>query len=557
MKVVHVGSLIILLMASMTGQIDSFHQESIRQQWPDYQVISYKNSVYGNVTFLERADQWHLLSNGITIATLPTPDIAHNEDLTHLPFLFHPNPKNIFLLGGGMTGLIDEMLKYDVESIDYAELDPLLIKTVLDFAPGPTISTLKSNLINTHYVDGRYFLRVTDKKYDIIILNLPDPSTLVLNRFYTKEFFEICQSHLKKNGIFVFQIPGSSSYMNTSLAKLTSCLMNSVSEIFDYHRVIPFESTIVLTSNEPGITDAEPELLSSRLQSYGLETRLFSDPYLRYKLDNKRLGWFENEIGKTPEVKLNTDLLPAALFYDLLFWNSSFSPVVASIYTWFENLSMVHLLIIIFFIFLTILALQSRRKLTSKLPLIISIFSTGFIGMGLTIILVLAFQAYYGYVYHWVGLIITAFMVGLALGGSWGSHQVEQRKDFSKIFYKTESSISIYLMILVICLVSIENLSQSEFLYAILPAIVLFITFLCGLLVGAQFPVANKLFLDDPSKITSTAGTIYASDLIGAWAGGIVITLLLIPLLGTIETAIILFTIKLGSTITFKYSSNN
>ena len=101
---------------------------------------------------------------------------------------------------------------------------------------------------------------------------------------------------------------------------------------------------------------------------------------------------------------------------------------------------------------------------------------------------------------------------------------------------------------------SIENFSKSDLLYALLPFLVLLFTFLCGTLVGAQFPVANILYLDNPQNLTKTAGVIYASDLVGAWAGGIVITLFLIPILGTIETAIILFIIKLGSTITFRFS---
>ena len=43
-----------------------------------------------------------------TVGGMPTPVIAQIEDLVHFPLLFHPNPKKIFLLGGGMTGLIDE-----------------------------------------------------------------------------------------------------------------------------------------------------------------------------------------------------------------------------------------------------------------------------------------------------------------------------------------------------------------------------------------------------------------------------------------------------------------
>ena len=553
-KILQGGLLIFLIFSGLTGQIDYVNRQSERQQWPDYKVISYQNSIYGNVTFLEREDQWHLLSNGVSIATLPVPDIATIEDLAHFPLLFHPNPEKILLIGGGMSGLTDEVLKYKPEIVDYAELDPLLINTVRDYYPGFSSSVLNSNLINIRYIDGRYFLRITENIYDVIILDLPDPSTLVLNRFYTKDFFEICQSHLRKNGILVFQIPGSSSYMNTSLTKLTACLINTVSEVFKFQRVIPFEKSIVLVSNGQDVFKAGPDLLLARLMNRHIKTRLFSDLYLKYKLDRTRLAWFQNEIMNIPSVRHNTDLLPSALYYDLIYWNSSLSPLAASIYAWFENLSVVYLLILTIAVYLAIFVLQLKGKSNSKLPLILSISSTGFVGMGLTIILILAFQAYYGYVYYWIGLIITAFMIGVASGGLWGTRRVNGENSSITLFKKTEYLLSIYLFVIFLCLISVQAFTKTALLYSLLPIFILFLTFLCGVLVGMQFPVANKLFLDKRSNFIRTAGVLYASDLIGAWAGGLAITLILIPVLGILNAAIFLLTIKLGSTFIFRFS---
>jgi len=174
--------------------------------------------------------------------------------------------------------------------------------------------------------------------------------------------------------------------------------------------------------------------------------------------------------------------------------------------------------------------------------------------MGLTIIFILAFQSFYGYIYHWVGLIISAFMVGISAGGLWSSKHVSQRKKSFSLFYRMEGSITIYLLITLICLLSIQDLIKIDILYSLLPYIALFFTLVCGIFVGAQFPIANNLYLDKPDQYTQTAGVIYASDLLGAWAGGIIITLILIPILGTIETMFILFIIKLGSTMVFRFS---
>ena len=142
-KISQIGLLIILIITFLIGGLDFLQKQSIEKQWPDYKIISNKNSVYGNVAFLKRADQYDLLSNGIPILSLPTPDISHTEDIVHFPLLFHPNPKKIFLLGGGIGGVIKEICKHPVDKIDYAELDPLLIQTVVEFTPNLAESELR------------------------------------------------------------------------------------------------------------------------------------------------------------------------------------------------------------------------------------------------------------------------------------------------------------------------------------------------------------------------------------------------------------------------------
>ena len=172
--------------------------------------------------------------------------------------------------------------------------------------------------------------------------------------------------------------------------------------------------------------------------------------------------------------------------------------------------------------------------------------------MGLTIIFLLAFQSYYGYIYYWIGLIISAFMLGLSCGGFLGSKHVSKNENPVRRFFIIEGSITIYLLLITLCLFNIQSILKIELLYILFPYIILFFTFIAGGLVGVQFPYANKLYLDKPDRFTQTAGAIYATDLLGAWARGILLTLILIPIVGTIETVLILLIMKLGTAITFR-----
>ena len=80
-------------------------------------------------------------------------------------------------------------------------------------------------------------------------------------------------------------------------------------------------------------------------------------------------------------------------------------------------------------------------------------------------------------------------------------------------------------------------------------ALFLLLLFISGWLVGAQFPLANKLYLGNETSITQTAGLLYSADLLGGWVGGILGAVVLLPILGLVNTCIAVGLIKLTSLI--------
>ena len=104
--------------------------------------------------------------------------------------LEHAAPRRILLIGGGVNGAVAEALKHPtVERLDYVELDPALIGMAREFFPAQTAAFDSDSRVHLHFLDGRRFLTETGEKFDVIIVDVPDPQTAQLNRFYTVEFF--------------------------------------------------------------------------------------------------------------------------------------------------------------------------------------------------------------------------------------------------------------------------------------------------------------------------------------------------------------------------------
>jgi predicted membrane-bound spermidine synthase len=83
--------------------------------------------------------------------------------------------------------------------------------------------------------------------------------------------------------------------------------------------------------------------------------------------------------------------------------------------------------------------------------------------------------------------------------------------------------------------------------FASIHGILLFMNALAGFLVGSQFPLANRTWLKGREAMGGTAGLLYACDLVGAFVGAVAVSVVLIPVLGILETCLLAAALKLGS----------
>src|SRR5208337_2967291 len=161
---------------------------SLKRLWSGFELVAARNSVYGNLAVVQTEGTRSLFENGL--AAFHVPDPAAAEEAVHFALLQHPVPKSLLLIGGGVNGSLSQALQHpSLERIDYVELDPAVLDLAQVHFSATWTAPSTDPRVHVHNTDGRLFLRTTDRKFDVIIVNLPDPQTAQLNRFYTLEFF--------------------------------------------------------------------------------------------------------------------------------------------------------------------------------------------------------------------------------------------------------------------------------------------------------------------------------------------------------------------------------
>jgi spermidine synthase len=183
-----------------------------------------------------------------------------------------------------------------------------------------------------------------------------------------------------------------------------------------------------------------------------------------------------------------------------------------------------------------------------------SIFTTGLTGMIFNLAIIFAFQTLYGYLYHQIGLLIAIFMFGIASGSFFITKHLDRIKKGSLLFLKTEMAITLFSILFPFLFLMPSHNLENRVVYFILYGAVLIMSFLSGMAIGLQFPLANKIYLDsraDKGTIGQTAGLLYGADLLGGFFGGLSGGILLLPILGLKETCFIMAMLKISSGLLF------
>jgi len=554
--------LTIVLLIYVAPSLDRSAQARL---WRGFRLVGSRDSIYGNLAVIESGNAEtgnetgntatgnirSIYDNGVILASAPDENAA--EEAVHYALLEHPAPRHLLMIGGGVSGSISQALKHPtVERIDYVELDPALIDMARQFFPVQSAPIFSDPRVHVHYADGRYFLRhylkTPGDTFDVIVLNVPDPQTAQLNRFYTAEFFHSARDRLAPGGLLALQLRSSEDYISPDLAEFLRCIQHTLTEIFPYVVAVPGETIHFFAATRPDILTDNPQTLIRRLQERNLKTQYVREYFIPFRMMPDRMEQVREQLRPLPSTPVNRDFEPIAYYFDVVLWSAQFKLGYSR---WFRAAAhiaftgVIDVVLVVTLLAAVLLAFVPAREKRARSAAACCTGATGFTLMALQIFLLLAFQSVYGYVYHQLAILIAMCMAGIAFGSWLGIRRIRPSDSPP---YRSIATTQFLLalsgpaLIFVVSLLSKISGTATTWLAAqfVFPALAA----LCGMLGGYQFPIATEIYLydedydkDNARSGRSRLGTLYAIDLLGGCAGALLLSSYLIPVFGFWKTA--------------------
>jgi spermidine synthase len=477
---------------AMNGDVE---KASLSKQYGE--ILRYVESPYGRIIVSREGPQRTFWESGLPFYS--DSDITNSEEKIHYPLCQLDRVDKVLLLSGGLGEALHEVSKYRPSRIDYVELDPSLTGVAEELG---FISRTDSLLvINT---DGRAYVKNTDEKYDAMVIDLPDPDTFQLNRFYTREFFALAKRGLREGGVLSFSVAYSPNYISPLQKEKLSILHRTVRESFHNVMILPGERAYFLCRDGELWWDVPARLIAKSIPTAYVEGFYYGN------VTRERMEKITDSLD--PEARVNRDFEPRIMRIVLQEWFMQHGTSPKVFLAVLAGLTVFYLLFI--------------RKEEYVL------FSTGLVTMGVEMLIIFTFQVMYGYIYLKVGAIVTVFLMGLLPGAILGNLR---KKGVPRQLVFSEMAILCLLLAFYVWLSFLEG--------DLHPVIFLAYCFGFSFFCGYQFPLAAAIIGE---KEGPAAGCL-AADLTGAAVGTLFTGTLLIPLAG-IQTAIIfLILVKISS----------
>lgn len=558
---------------------DRLNRALVLRRWralaPGYELVREAESRHQNLALARRAEQYSLFCDGHVSVDFPDPYVFVPR--AHLWMCQHPAPRHVLVLGGGAEGLLAEILRHPVDSVDYVEPDPRQIDLLEPFLGDADRAALHDPRVSIHATDARLYVKTRRARFDLVIARLPEPASALRARFYTVEFFGELRRAMTPRSVLCMTAAAAPASLSPASAEYLASVRAALRAQFPEVVVGWGDPAPVLAATSPGLIAIDGDELTRRYTGRNVRSNLFDPAWFRGATD-----WFDPaklrrraaELERAVGAFASSDLRPAVYLQRLvLLERATGSP--GHLVERLRSVSFGRAAAgVAAFMVLTLVVgrVQARRVRAGPgtsgwvdAAVTLSMFATGFATMAVSIVWLFAFQNLYGYVYQRIAWIVAVFMGGLAAGcrltDRWAAGRVRRdpvpragdAEGRRRWLWKRLVLVDVLLAGLALAVpVILPSLGAMQTTPAALRGVEIIIFALVastGVLCGAAFAMAGRFREITRGHVGVSAGGVVGADHAGACLGALTTGVLFVPVFGIIPTALLLAAVKGASAV--------
>jgi spermidine synthase len=465
-----------------------------------YELVAESESKYQNLAVARLAGQHTLFTDGQ--ATTDFPDPYTFVPLAHLWMCQHPSPAKVLVLGGGAEGLLTPILEHPVERVDYVEPDPRQIDIIAPFLPEADRKALNDGRVKVHYQDARFLIKSVRDRFDLIIARLPEPTSASKARFFTREFFGELRRAMTSRSVLCMTAASTPGELTPVSGEYLASIAATIKTHFPSVVVGWGDPAYIFAATEAGLVTTDPLVLGRRYSDREIQSERFDPVWFEGAtdwLESEKLARRANELAGIEDVQVSTDLHPIVYLQRLVLWDRMTGGRAPSF-------------------------IEHLRSLDWRVLSLFIVLVAGAILVGTRAL----------------------FMAGLVIGSAWMGRRTgrDTRSLWTRLI-----AIDIALAILATAVpLLLPALGRTQIWSFILVEWVISVLVVStGILGGAAFAVTGGLQLAAVGRAGRAAGVVVAADHAGACAGALLTGILLVPVYGTVTTALLLSALKLVS----------
>jgi spermidine synthase len=484
-------------------------------------------------------EQWVAVREGSVVEAVP--DEESSGRIAAIVLCQNPKAERVLVVGTGL-GICRQLLRLpQIEHVAWGHSDTEYAQKANSLLP-PQLR-ISDQRFSPIAEDVRLMLGSRENYYDIVVVNLPEATSSVLNRYYTVEFYEQVRRALRPGGAVGVKVSGGENIMGTELVNLGASTKLTLEKVFSHFVLAPGDESWFIASDSNQIA-GEPGRLRERFSGINGAEGIFPSEGLMsiYLPDRAAKAMDAYASADLPKrLLINRDARPLTHLYSLLFAARQSEATGTRFFKYLALAGTVVFIVpILVFVVLRVIYILKTTfgGGESGFDSAFLVFSAGVVSIGVVIVLMYMYQTRFGSLYLHIGVISSVFMVGLTAGAVLIRRLLAVFGGIRQRFLLFAAMLVHVALIGAIAFLPVEHWGHAIFAIGFC---------LCGLCCGCYFPLAAKQMADCGFEVGQAASKLEVADHIGASVGGLVTSLALVPVVGTQAALFILSLVILAN----------